>query len=123
MQVVSRGTNDRAVEEFERLCGVIAQLFHVEQSPALAHVLSVSRQMKAKGPQRRFGAGAVPTKVGRFVPRGTQTVGFRRNLKVREVLRGRGCSGKGAKKRRDSPEIAKQVGLGLRTAPDTITEQ
>jgi len=46
MQVVSRGTNDQAVEEFERLFGVIAQLFHVEQSPVLAQVLSVSRQMR-----------------------------------------------------------------------------
>ena len=44
MQVVSRGTNDQAVEEFGGLFGVVAQLFHVEQSLALAQVLSVSRQ-------------------------------------------------------------------------------
>jgi len=49
MQVVSRGTNGQTVEEFERLLGVIAQLFHVEQSPVSAQVLSVSRQIGQGG--------------------------------------------------------------------------
>lgn len=44
---------------------------------------------------------AVPIKVERFVPRGTQTPGFRLNVGASDPLE-RGCRGKGTKKYRDS---------------------
>ena len=79
MQVVSRGTIDKAVEEFER-SGVIARLFHVEQLPALAQILSVSRQRGKGSATFVWRVEAVPIKIGRFVPRGTQTASFRLDL-------------------------------------------
>ncbi len=97
MQVVSRGTIDEAVEEFARLrsdcsivpCGTIA---------SFGTRFCRSADKEAKGSATLvWGREAVPIKVGRFVPRGTQTASFRVNLGASDP-RERDVAGKEGKK-------------------------
>jgi hypothetical protein len=78
---------------------VIDQLFHVEQSP-VRHTFCRSADKEARGSATLVCARSRAIKVGRFVPRGTQTASFRLKLGASDP-RERGYCGEGTKKDRD----------------------
>lgn len=105
---------------------MIAQLFHVEQSRA-----SGTGFVGQPTDEARWSAmgvwtiEAVLTKVGRFVPRGTQRPAFRLNVDASVLREKRTSRGKERRNAAILQETAKTAGApwDVERLPDTITEQ